>query len=96
MQNLICSELVSKYGYYIVADERGTIFCKQECIPVTGPIKENFSPYYQAPHDYMEDMSFRFTDDGVEFYIGDMELITLTEDELKLMIKHVDDRKESK
>ena len=89
MVNLIDSELVSKYRYAIVADARGTIFCKQECIPVTGPIKENFSPYYEAPHDYMEDFSFRYAGDDVEIYIGDMQILTLKVEELEMILEHI-------
>ena len=87
--NLIDSELVSKYRYAIVADARGTIFCKQECIPVTGPIKENFSPYYEAPHDYMEDFSFRYAEDNIELYIGDMRILTLHVEELDMIMNHI-------
>lgn len=94
MKNLIESELVSKYRYAIVADARGTIFCKQDCIPVTGPIKENFCPYYDAPHDYMEDFSFRFENDNVELYIGDMNILTLKSEELEIILTHIHQLKE--
>lgn len=92
MDDLMDSELVSRYKYVIVSDAKGTIFCKQNCIPVTGPIKQNFSPYYPAPRDYMEDFSFVSVGKAVELYIGDVKILTLTQEELKLMLQHMDNQ----
>ena len=66
MTDLAKSELVSNYNYSIVADHSELIFCKQECVPVVTPLKENFNSYYPTPHDYMEDLIFRVVEDKVE------------------------------
>lgn len=80
---------MSRYHYAIVDDAKGTIFCKQESVPVVGPIEENYSPYYPAPHDYMEDFSIRSINDDIELYIGDMRIITLKLDELQTILQHI-------
>lgn len=92
MKNSIESELVSDYGYAIVADARGTIFCKQNSILVTGVLKAIYSPYYPVSRDYMEDFSIASIDDNVEIYIGDTRLITITLDELEMIVEDIKSR----
>lgn len=86
MINATYSELTDKYEYAIISDAQKSIFCKQEAVPVTGYIRENFSAYYPAPRDYMEDFSFIFVEDKVGIYVGDEEIIELDQKELELII----------
>lgn len=89
MINIIHSELVDKYDYAIISDAQKSIFCKQNAVPVTGYIRENFSAYYPAPRDYLDDFSLVFVEDKVGIYVGDEQIIELDAKELELIMKHV-------
>lgn len=84
MKGLADSDLVSKYGYIIVADAAGTILCKSEAVnmfvDLTSDEAEDIPPY-------QEDFSFLVKDNQVSLYLGDMYLLTLEKTELELVLK---------
>jgi len=87
MDKLITSELVSEYGYAIVADASGTIFCKEGAVSMFGDLltecDEDLPPY-------QEDFSFVVNGDKISLYLGDLFLLTLAKEELQLILTQVD------
>ena len=92
MNDLMTSELVSKYNYTIISDNVETIFCKPESVPVTEPIKDNYTSFCMTIPTYMEDFSFRYADDLVQLYVGDALVTSITVDELDMILHHIHSR----
>ena len=62
------------------------IYIKNRAIKMSGIIKSSFSMFYPEPKDYCEDLIFTKSDDGVDIYVGDVKLTSLSIEELRKII----------
>ena len=53
---------------------------------MSGIIKSSFSMFYPEPMDYYEDLIFTKSDGGVDIFVGDVKLTSLSIEELRKII----------
>ena len=83
-KQIVNSELVDKYGYAILADAVGITFYKEDSATLSTELLDIMSG---RDLPCREDFSIIINGDDISFHLGDAKIVTLSRDELELMLK---------
>lgn len=83
-KQIVNSELTNKYGYAILADAVGITFYKEDSATLSTELLDIMS---DRDLPCKEDFSIIINNDDISFHLGDAKIVTLSRDELELMLK---------